>query len=101
MADVKREVRALGQKVAGLKAGDSVTLVLKRPKPKVDVKPAKDAAKLAGEKLTAARNAVATLSRAHDTAATGDAPSARKMLDEAREALDQLENAAHEVQQLV
>ena len=64
MADVKREVRALGQKVTGLKAGDAVTLVLKRPKPKVAVTPAKNAAKLASEKLGDARSAVGTTSAA-------------------------------------
>jgi hypothetical protein len=88
MADVKREVRALGQKITGLKAGDNVTLVLKKPKPKVDATPAKRANQLAGEKLHQAQEALGQLSRARSLAASGDVAGARKLVDGARQALD-------------
>jgi hypothetical protein len=88
MADVKREVRALGQKITGLKAGDNVTLVLKKPKPRVDATPAKKAAGIANEQISSARDALRALTRARDAASTGDAAGAKKAFDEAKKFLD-------------
>ena len=56
MADVKREVRALGAKITGLKAGDNVTLVFKNPKPRVDASDAKLAIQITDDSINAARS---------------------------------------------
>jgi hypothetical protein len=93
MADVKREVRALGQKITGLKAGDNVTLVLKKPKPRVDATAAKKAAKIANDSISDAKNALADLSRAHGLAKGGDHAGARKIVDAAKDILDEIKSA--------
>jgi hypothetical protein len=90
MGDVKRDVRALGQKITGLKAGDNVTLVLKKPKPQVDATPAKRAAKLAGDQLGLAKDVVRSLTKARDAASRGDATHAQETLASAQAALDAL-----------
>jgi hypothetical protein len=90
MADVKREIRALGQKVTGLKAGDTVTLVLKKPKPTVDATSAKTAAKVSGENITKARDAVSFLSRARAAASSGDGGIAKKLIGQAKSLMDQV-----------
>lgn len=92
MADVKREVRALGQKITGLKAGDNVTLVLKKPKPRVDATAAKKAAKISSDCISDAKDALADLSRAHGMAKGGDTTGARKLVDQAKAALDELKS---------
>ena len=92
MADVKREVRALGQKITGLKAGDNVTLVLKKPKPKVDATSAKRAAKMTDEQVGAAKNVVRLLSSARRAAAS-DPTGAKKSWAEANEIFDGIEGA--------
>jgi hypothetical protein len=90
MADVKREVRALGQKITGLKAGDNVTLVLKAPKPRVDATAAKKAAKISSDNISTAKDLMAELSRAHGMAKGGDHASARKIVDAAKDMLDDI-----------
>jgi ABC-type transporter Mla subunit MlaD len=87
MADVKREVRSLGQTITGLKAGDNVTLVLKKPKPKVDASAAKKAANLAEQHIENAREAIQSLTRAHSIAAQNPA-EAQKLLTRAKQVLD-------------
>ncbi len=90
MADVKREVRALGQKITGLKAGDNVTLVLKKPKPRVDATAAKKAAKIANDRIAQAKTALADLSRARGMALGGDHDGAREIMEAAMAKLDEI-----------
>lgn len=92
MADVKREVRELGQRITGLKAGDQVTLVLKKPKPKVDAVSARRAAAIASEHVDLARSALTLLARARAMAAT-DAAGAQKLFEAAQQAIGQVQGA--------
>lgn len=93
MADVKREVRELGQKITGLKAGDNVTLVFKKPKPKVDATAAKKTASIAAEHMDKAHDAIAALTQAHDAASNGDAKAAKGLFDDAKKVLSALQAA--------
>src|ERR1700760_4724002 len=88
MADVKREIKALGQKVTGLKAGDNVTLVLKPPKPTVDATSAKNAAKTANDNILSAKEAIGLLKKARDMASGGNADGAKKLVDQAKGMMD-------------
>jgi hypothetical protein len=92
MADVKKEVRELGQKITGLKAGDNVTLVLKKPKPKVDATCAKRAAGIADENTDVAREILNMISRAKDMAQS-DANGAKKLIKDAQRELGRLKGA--------
>jgi hypothetical protein len=92
MADVKREVRALGQKITGLKAGDNVTLVLKKPKPKVDATSAKRAAKISDEAIGSAKNVVRLLSAARRQAPS-NGEAAKKQWQEAKSIFESMQGA--------
>jgi hypothetical protein len=90
MADVKRDVRALGQKITGLKAGDNVTLVFRKPKPKVDATVAKKAVTISEEAINSARDLVRELTRARQVASSGKVADAKRIFDTARKAADKL-----------
>jgi hypothetical protein len=90
MADVKREVRALGQKITGLKAGDNVTLVFKKPKPRVDATLAKRAVEISEEAINSARDMIRALQNAKGLASDFKIPEAQKLLDQARKVSDKL-----------
>src|SRR5579859_1925184 len=93
MADVNRDVRELGQKITGLKAGDNVTLKLKKPKPKVDATAAKKTAAISEEHLDKAHDCVAALARARDSAHAGDSAGAKAAFKEAKDLLGQVQAA--------
>jgi len=92
MADVKKEVRELGQKISGLKAGDNVTLVLKKPKPKVDATCAKRSAGIASEHVDVASDILNMISRARDMAVS-DAQGAKKLIRDAQRELGRIKGA--------
>src|SRR5690349_935057 len=93
MADQKRDVRALGQRITGLKVGDNVTLVLKKPKPKVDATSAKRAKKVSDDKIKQAKDALNLLRAAKQAAEGGDGATARKQVGEAQKLFDQVNGA--------
>jgi hypothetical protein len=93
MADVKREVTALGQKVVGLKAGDNYTLVLKRPKPKVDATNAKTSSRTIKSQIEAAKTAIAQLLDAKGAVDRGDRKNAQALWERASSVVDDLRGA--------
>lgn len=84
MADIKREIRTLGQRLSGLTAGNKYTFVLKRPNVRVDVVNAEQAIGLAEAQIGAVRKLVADLENIRDEALRGSADSARGRLQAAR-----------------
>ena len=58
MAEIKKEVRSIGQRISGLQAGETYTFVLKRPKPTADLTNARRCIKLTTGYLETARLAV-------------------------------------------
>ena len=59
MADIKREIRTLGQRLSGLTAGNKYTFVLKRPNVRVDVVNAERAIELSSTQVSAIRKLLA------------------------------------------
>jgi hypothetical protein len=77
MADIKREIRGVGQRLSGLSAGNSYTFVLKKPKPTVDIENARRATSRALDQLAAITQAAAELDSARDEAGRGEVQTAR------------------------
>jgi F0F1-type ATP synthase membrane subunit b/b' len=84
MADIKREIRTIGQRLSGLTAGNKYTFVLKRPNVRVDVQNAERAIELAHQHTTTARKLLGQLAKAREDAIRGDHQSARGLLDSAK-----------------
>lgn len=84
MADVKREIRTLGQRLSGLTAGNKYTFVLKRPNVRVDVVNAERAIELAEKQVTSIRKLLLDLEQARDDVMRGSVDSARSKLSAAR-----------------
>lgn len=84
MADIKREIRTLGQRLSGLTAGNKYTFVLKRPNVRVDVVNAERAIDLSSTQVSAIRKLLADLEQARDDAMRGSVDSAKGKLSAAR-----------------
>ena len=80
MAEIKREIRTLGQRMSGLTAGNTYTFVLKRPNVRVDVYNALRGMELAETQLTELRKLLATLKRLRTQLSSGSADGARASL---------------------
>ena len=89
MAEIKREIRTLGQRLSGLTAGNTYTFVLKRPNVRVDVFNAIRCLELAEEQITQLRKLLATLERLRDQMAQGGG-SARASLAAEKATLRQI-----------
>ncbi len=80
MAEIKREIRTLGQRLSGLTAGNTYTFVLKRPNVRVDVFNAIRGLEIAEEQVTNVRKLLANLEQLRDKLSRGSADSARAAL---------------------
>ena len=80
MADIKREIRTLGQRLSGLTAGNKYTFVLKRPNVRVDVMNAEKAIEMAEAQIGAVRKLIANLENVRDEAMRGNVDSAKGQL---------------------
>lgn len=83
MADIKREIRTLGQRMSGLTAGNKYTFVLKRPNVRVDVVNAEKSLALAESQIGAIRKLLVELEQARNNAMRADASAAQGKLDAA------------------
>jgi hypothetical protein len=77
MAEIKREIRTLGQRVSGLTAGNTYTFVLKRPNVRVDVFNALRSVELAEGQLVSLGKLLHDLEGIRGEAELGDGGSAR------------------------
>lgn len=84
MADVKREIRTLGQRLSGLTAGNKYTFVLKRPNVRVDVVNAEKAIALAETQIGAVRKLLVELEQVRNDAMAGSVDSAKGSMASAR-----------------
>jgi len=84
MADIKREIRTLGQRLSGLTAGNKYTFVLKRPNVRVDVVNAEKAIALAEAQIGAIRKLLVELEQTRDEALRGSADGAKGKLTSAK-----------------
>lgn len=92
MAELKKEIRTLGQRISGLMAGNQYVFVLKRPNARVDVLNAERAIEIAEEQLGAVRKLFAEFERARADALRGEVASARAIFAKAKELLKHLGN---------
>jgi len=84
MADIKREIRTLGQRLSGLTAGNTYTFVLKRPNVRVDIVNALRGLEIAEEQIAALRKLLASVDQLRGQLAGGDASSGRDGLKSAK-----------------
>lgn len=84
MADIKREIRTLGQRMSGLTAGNKYTFVLKRPNVRVDVVNAEKAIAMAETQVGAVRKLLVEMEQVRNDAMAGSVDSARGGLESAR-----------------
>ena len=85
MGEIKKEVRAIGQRISGLQAGETYTFVLKRPKPTPDLTNARRCVKMAGGYIETAKLIMEELEQAHQRANFGDSVSARASWQKAKQ----------------
>jgi hypothetical protein len=85
MAEIKREIRTLGQRVSGLTAGNTYTFVLKRPNVRVDVVNAIRSVELAQEQFVTMGKLMGDLERIRAEAELGNGASARAKFNQVKE----------------
>jgi hypothetical protein len=90
MAEIKKEVRSIGQRISGLQAGETYTFVLKRPKPTADLTNARRCIKLTTGYLETARLAVDELEQAHQHAGFGDITEAQRSVQRAKRCVERI-----------
>ena len=85
MAEMKKEVRAIGQRISGLQAGETYTFVLKRPKPLADLTNARRCIKLTNGYLETSKMIMEELEQTHQRINLGDLPSAQASFQKAKQ----------------
>lgn len=85
MAEMKKEVRAIGQRISGLQAGETYTFVLKRPKPLADLTNARRCIKLTTGYLETSKMIMEELEQTHQRINLGDLPSAQASFQKAKQ----------------
>ncbi len=88
MADIRKNVRAIGQRISGLQAGDTYTFVLKRPKPTPDLTNARRCVKLTSAYIDVVRSITDELEHAHQRAMLGDLTGAKAAFQKAKNLFD-------------
>jgi hypothetical protein len=88
MADIRRNVRAIGQRISGLQAGETYTFVLKRPKPAPDLTNARRCVKLTSAYIDVVRSITDELDHAHQRAMIGDSSGAKTAFQKAKSLFD-------------
>lgn len=83
MAQIKRTVRTVGQRITGLYAGNQYVFTLKRPNLRPDLENARRATRIAKQQLVAVRKLAKLLEQARDEATRGSIDSAREMYGQA------------------
>lgn len=99
MADIKREIRTLGQRRSGLTAGNKYTFVLKRPNVRVDVVKAEKSLALAESQIGAIHKLLVEPEQARDDAMRADASAAQGKLDAARTAARDIAKAVSDAKE--
>jgi hypothetical protein len=84
MAEIKKNVQTLGQRITGLTAGNQYVFVLTRPALRPDLENARRAARLCEHHLAESKRAIAALAQAREEAIRGDVAAARKFFEEAQ-----------------
>lgn len=86
MAEIKKNVTTLGQRITGLQAGNQYVFILKRPSLRPDVENAHRATRIAHEQVLAHRKAITVLKQAREEAKRGNHDSAHSLLEQAKAA---------------
>jgi hypothetical protein len=84
MGEMKKEVRAIGQRVSGLQAGETYTFVLKRPKLTADLTNARRCIKMTTGYLETSKLIMEELEQAHQRINLGDLSSAQDSFQKAK-----------------
>jgi hypothetical protein len=87
MAEIKREIRTLGQRLSGLTAGNTYTFVLKRPNVRVDVVNAIRSVEIAQDHLVSFSKLMGELESIRAEAELGNHGSARSRFNEVKAAV--------------
>lgn len=95
-AEVKKPIRALGEKISGLKAGTKYVFVLPKQKPKLDN--AKSTQKNSKTSAEGAAKLQKLLGQAHAAMKRGDKGNAKSFFDQAKQLYATVEKTAKEVE---
>lgn len=90
MAEIKKNVTTLGQRITGLQAGNQYVFILKKPNLRPDVTNAHHATRIAHEQVVAHHKAITVLKQAREEAKRGDIEAAQRLLNEAKQAHGQV-----------
>ncbi len=90
MAEIKKAVRAIGQRISGLQAGEIYTFVLKRQKPIADLTNSRRCIKLTTGYLETVRLALDELEQTHQRASIGDLTEAKASLQKAKHIVERI-----------
>lgn len=89
MAEIKKTITTLGQRVTGLSAGNQYVFTLQKPNLRPDLENARRATRIAHQQVVESRKLVAALRQGREEAKRGNLDGARQILDDAKKTYQQ------------